>query len=259
MAQVFIRCYAELNNFLPNERQYSTFSFIRPQNTRIGILLKEIEIPIENVDLILVNGESVDASYILQENDRISLYPVFETFDISSVTKLSERPLRQPRFVVDVHLGKLANYLRMFGFDTLYKNNFSSEDLLLISNNEGRTLLSKNKSLLDNGSLTRAFFIKDTDPRFQLIDVLERFDLFSSARPFTRCITCNSLLQHVDKHSIRSRIPPKVLEYCDEYQHCTTCDQIYWKGSHYTHMQNFIQDILEKFKGYYQSNKSSVR
>lgn len=246
MPQIFVRCYAELNDLLPKEMQFSTFPLSLLQNTLVQVLIERIGLPLEAIDLVLVNGEPVDLSHSLEANDYISLYPVFESFDISSIEKLHEHPLRQLRFVLDVHLGKLANHLRMFGFDTLYQNNYSDKDLLSSSINEKRILLSKDKSLLDNKSLTRAFLVKEKVPQSQLIEVFDRFDLYTSVKPFTRCITCNTLLQRVEKQSILTRIPDKVIKWCDEYQWCTKCDRIYWKGSHYVHMQSFIHDILQR-------------
>jgi uncharacterized protein with PIN domain len=144
----------------------------------------------------------------------------------------------------------------MLGFDTLYQNNFTDEILLSLSINECRILLSKDKSLLRNETLTHAYYIKGNNPQHQLEEILERFDLYELATPFTRCIECNSLLQYVDKKTILSRIPSKVKEWCDEYLLCVSCDRIYWKGSHYQHMNTFIQKVLQGRSLTDQSDKS---
>lgn len=139
----------------------------------------------------------------------------------------------------------------MFGFDTLYRNDYTDEKLCNISLNEHRTLLSKDKSLIEYEALIRAYLIKNNEPRLQLIEVLERFDLYSMASPFTRCIECNSLLQTVEKEPVLLRIPSSVKEWCNEYKCCSSCDRIYWKGSHYHHMNTFVQHILH---GQFQSD-----
>lgn len=254
MPFVSIRCYAELNDFLPPNQAFITFPLSLPPNTLLKDIADRIGIPSDLIDLVLVNNKPVGLSYHLEENDRVAFYPVFENFDISSVTKVRDHPLRQPKFILDVHLGKLANYLRMLGFDTLYQNNWTKESLITISRNENRILLSRSKSLLNIESLTHAYLIKDTDPHFQLIEALERFDLYSQASPFSRCIECNSKLQLVEKKAILSQIPQKVKDWCNEYQQCSACDRIYWKGSHYQRMNAFVQNILQSHADYLNKN-----
>ena len=210
MLHVSVRCYAELNDLLPREQQFITSSLSLPLNTTIEELVRKIGISQSAIDLVLVNENSVSMAYQLKENDRVALYPVFESFDISSVTEVRNHPLRKPRFVLDVHLGKLANHLRMFGFDTLYRNDYTDGILLTISINEHRILLSKDKSLVENEALTHTYLIKNKEPRLQLIEVFERFDLYNLAAPFTRCIECNSPLQFVEKKAVLSRIPSLV-------------------------------------------------
>jgi uncharacterized protein with PIN domain len=246
MLQVSIRCYAELNDFLPMEKRFVTSSISLLSNTRIEELANKIGISPNVIDLVLANGTSVSMMYLLEENDRIALYPVFESFDISSITEVRNHPLRQPRFVLDVHLRKLTNHLRMFGFDALYRNNYTNEILIALSINEHRILLSKDRSLLETESLLHAYNVKNKDPRLQLIEVLERFDLYNLVALFTRCIECNTILQNFDKHAVLSPIPPKVKEWCTKYQWCSFCDRIYWEGSHYLHMQEFIQSVLRR-------------
>ena len=244
MAQALIRCYAELNDHLPPEKRMVTFPYLIDQEFSVRDLIERLTIPADEVDMVIVNGESVDFSCLVKDGDRISLYPVFETFDISSATKVRSTPLRQPRFVVDVHLGKLANHLRMMGFDTLYRNNFTEEDLVRLSSEERRSLLSKNRKLLESGAIVRGYCVKEKDPRLQLIEVLRRFDLFSITSPFTRCIECNNVLHAVNKDSIAERLPPKVRDLFSEFQLCEACDRLYWRGSHYQRMKAFVDDAL---------------
>ena len=244
MPFVSIRSYAELNDFLPPNRGFVTFPLSLPPNAILKDITNKIGIPSDLIDLVLVNSNPVGLSYHLEENDRVAFYPVFENFDISSVTKIRDHPLRQLKLILEVHLGKLAHYLRMFGFDTLYQNNWTKESLITISKNENRILLSRSKPLLDIESLTHAYLIKNIDPHFQIVEVLEWFDLYNLASPFTRCIECNSKLQLVEKEAILSRIPLKVKDWCNEYQRCSSCDRIYWKGSHYQHMNAFVQKIF---------------
>jgi uncharacterized protein with PIN domain len=208
-------------------------------------MIEALGVPHTEVDLILVNSRSVDFSYLVQNGDRISVYPVFETFDITPLVRLRPHPLRETRFVLDVHLGRLTTYLRMLGFDALYRNDYADEELARISSSEGRILLTRDRGLLKRSIVTHGYCLRTTNPRQQLIEVLRRFDLFASVKPFQRCLHCNGLLQPVDKTAISQRLLPKTRQYYDEFHCCRVCDRIYWKGSHYQRMQQFVDSVLQ--------------
>lgn len=244
MPSASIRFYAELNDHLSLGKRYNNITISIEDSTSLRELIQSLGVLCDDVDLVLVNGESVDLHYILSDNDRVSVYPVYESFDISSLTKIRERPLRQPRFVLDCHLGKLAYYLRMLGFDTLYRSDFHDDELIAISNTERRTLLSRDRRLIEESSLTRAFRVRETNPRLQVVEVLRRFDLFGSTRPLQRCLRCNMILSPINKGAVLDRLLPMVKERYEEFQTCLTCNRVYWKGSHYQRMQAFIAMVL---------------
>jgi uncharacterized protein with PIN domain len=245
MNQAKFRFYAELNDFLPPEKRQQAFSHTFELNPSVKDMIEALGVPHTEVDLILVNDHSVDFSYLLQNGDRISVYPVFESLDISPLVRVRPQPLRETRFVLDVHLGRLATYLRMLGFDTLYRNDYEDDELAHISSAEGRILLTRDRGLLKRSIVTHGYCLRATNPQQQLIEVLRRFDLFESVKPFQRCLHCNGLLQPVDKADISDRLPPKTRQYYDEFKHCRACDRIYWKGSHYQRMQQFIDRVLQ--------------
>lgn len=234
---------------MPPERQRVPFELELSDQATIRDSLKLLAVPDLEVDLVLVNGVSVDLSYTVREGDKVSIYPVFESFDISSVEQVRAQPLRQPRFVLDVHLGKLAYHLRMLGFDTLYRNDYNDTELLTISTNEKRALLTKDRKLLEDPTVTRGYCVKGKDPREQLLEVLRRFDLHASINPFIRCLLCNSLLEPVSKDAVLHRLPEKVKELFNDFQFCATCDRVYWKGSHYERMEEFIRGLKKEQKG----------
>ena len=245
---IWIRFYAELNDRLPAEQRFQTFPRSLSTNTTVSSVIEQVGIRLSEIDLVLVNSVSVDSSYALKHGDRVSVYPVFESFDITPVTKLREKPLRQPRFVLDVHLGKLAYFLRMLGFDTLYRNDFQDKELITIASDERRVLLSKDRELLSDPLVTRGYHVRAKHPREQLNEVLERFDLFHSVAPLQRCLRCNSVLEPVDKAIVRHLLPPAVEESFNEFQRCPGCDRVYWKGSHYVRMNDFVHDVLNHQK-----------
>lgn len=243
MAQADFRFYAELNYFLPPSRRLVSFAHIFEARPSIKDMIEAQGVPHTEVDRILVNGESVDFCYIVQDGDRISVYPVSDT-DITQSSRVRPKPLLVPRFVLDVHLGKLATSLRMLGFDTLYRNDYADEELAHISSTEERILLTRDRGVLMRSVVTHGYYVRETDPQQQVVEVLRRFNLFGSVAPFQRCLRCNGLLSPVSKETIIDQLPPQIKQEVDEFHRCIDCGQIYWKGSHYERMQKFVEGVL---------------
>jgi uncharacterized protein len=243
MPAATIRFYAELNSFLPFNRLFTSFPFLFEDRVSVKHALESLGVPHTEVDLIIVNGESVNFSYILQDQDLISIYPVFETIDIQSIVKVRLAPLRETRFVLDMHLGKLATYLRMLGFDADYSNNRQDEELAEISMRDRRILLTRDVGLLKRKAVTHGYYVHEIYPRRQVVEVVKRFDLFASLQPFQRCLVCNGLLHPVSPDSVKGLVPPGVSGMYSEFYQCQICGRNYWKGSHYQRMARFIENI----------------
>jgi uncharacterized protein with PIN domain len=244
---VSFRFYAELNDFLPANKRQRTFSHAFELRASVKDMIEALGVPHTEVDLILVQGESVDFSYLVQDGDRISVYPVFESVDITPLVRVRPQPLRKTRFILDVHLGRLARYLRMLGFDTLFRNDYTDVELAHISSREGRILLTRDRGLLKRSIVTHGYCLRMTNPRRQLTEVLHRFDLFGTIQPFQRCLRCNGLLEPVDKAAIVDRLSAPTRQYYDEFRRCQVCDHIYWQGSHYERMKRFIDTVIGKY------------
>ena len=241
--QVTFRFYEELNDFLPAEKRKVPFEHKFIYRTSVKDIIESLGIPHTEIDLILVNGKSVDFNYIVRDSDEISVYPVFESLDISDVQHLRSQPLRDPKFIADVHLGSLASYLRMFGFDVKYKNNITDDDIIEISIEEQRTILTRDRNLLKNNKITHGYFVRNGEIQDQVKEVIKRFDLRNEIKEFLRCLECNSILIPVKKENIEDRIPQKVKEWQTEFWYCKHCDKIYWKGTHYKKMRKFIEQM----------------
>jgi uncharacterized protein with PIN domain len=244
MKHAQFRFYAELNDFLPRERRFSDFGHAFDGHPSIKDTIEALGVPHTEVDLILANGESVDFSYQLQDDDRISIYPVFENFDITPIQRLRPRPLRVVRFVLDTHLGRLAAYLRLLGFDTLYRNDADDPELARISRDEQRVLLTRDRGLLKRSIVTHGYYIRETDPQKQVVEVVLHFDLFRVIEPFRRCLRCNGVLEEVSKDEISSQLPPLASQSFDEFRRCQGCGKVFWKGSHYERMAQLIEHVL---------------
>jgi uncharacterized protein with PIN domain len=207
-------------------------------------MIEAFGVPHTEVDLILIDGESVDFSYVVQDGDRVAVYPVFESLDIQPLLRVRPRPLRQPRFVLDAHLGRLAAYLRMMGFDTLYRNDYGDAELARISQDEHRILLTRDRGLLKRSAVTHGCYVRETDARRQLKEVLDRFDLARLVAPFQRCLRCNALLEPVAKEEVAARLPETTSREYDTFQRCPQCERIYWQGGHYRRMRKLIESQL---------------
>ena len=249
MSHVELRFYAELNDFLRDAWKKKRFRLELNRRTSVKDLIESLGVPHTEVEIILANGVSVDFSYIVKDSDDLSIYPMFESVDVSPILQLRDEPLRETRFVLDCHLGRLARYLRQFGFDTLYRNDYSDDDLAEISSTQHRILLTRDRNLLKRSIITHAYFIRDHDPRKQLDEVIRRFDLKNRIIPFGRCTRCNGIVEEVDKTAIEDRLEPKTRKYFDTFWQCSSCGQIYWEGSHVKHMLELTDEVLNSEAG----------
>jgi uncharacterized protein with PIN domain len=249
MSHVELRFYAELNDFLRDAWKKKRFRLELNRRTSVKDLIESLGVPHTEVEVILANGVSVDFSYIVKDSDDLSIYPMFESVDVSPILKLRDEPLRETRFVLDCHLGRLARYLRQFGFDTLYRTDYNDDDLAEISSTQHRILLTRDRNLLKRSIITHAYFIRDHDPRKQLDEVIRRFDLKNRIIPFGRCTRCNGIVEEVDKTAIADQLEPKTRKYFDTFWQCSSCGQIYWEGSHVKHMLELTDEVLNSEAG----------
>jgi len=244
MSYVELRFYAELNDFLRDAQKQTRFKIELNRRTSVKDLIESLGVPHTEVEVILANGKSVDFSYIVKRQDDLSIYPMFESVDVTPILRLREEPLRDTCFVLDCHLGRLARYLRQFGFDTLYRNDYTDDELADTSASEHRILLTRDRNLLKRSIITHGYFVREFDPRKQLDEVIRRFDLRSQIIPFGRCTRCNSMVETVDKKTVEHLLEPKTRQYFDEFWQCTGCGQVYWEGSHVKHMLKLTDEVL---------------
>ncbi len=236
-----IRFYAELGDLLPPEWRARDVERAAAPGQTVKDLIESMGVPHTEVDLILVNGEPVDFAHRLKDGERISVYPVFEALDIASTSPLRARPLREPRFAADVHLGRLARFLRLLGFDTLYRTDWSDASLVEVAREEHRTVLTRDRGLLKRNAVDHGYLVRNTEAPAQLAEVIERFDLRSSLRPFTRCPACNGEVAMVAKETVVDRLPPRTACHYHEFWQCRGCGKVYWKGGHFRSLEELVQ------------------
>ena len=232
MSAAQFRFYAELNDFLPDQNRGNELTRYFGVSGSVKDFVESFGVPHTEVDLELANSKPVDFSCPVRDGDRVSVYPVFESLDISSVSRVRRVPLRALRFLLDVHVGRLAAYLRMAGFDTLHGNQASDSELAGIAASEGRVLLTRDRYLLMRTAVDRGHWVRSTEPKQQLLEVVKRFDLVGSMHPFTRCLECNTILEEASRETLLERLPPKIREK-DVFPVCPSCQRVYWVGSHH--------------------------
>jgi uncharacterized protein with PIN domain len=246
--QTFFRFYAELNDLLVAEKRGHSFVHRFAGRVSVKDMIESLGVPHTEIDLILVNGQSADFDYLVRDGDRISVYPVFEALDIAPLLRVRPKPLRTTSFVLDVHLGGLANYLRMLGFDTLYDRHAGDRELAEVAA-RGRILLTRDRGLLKRNTVTHGYCVRSKRPMDQTVEVLRRFDLVSQINPFVRCLHCNGMLEPVEKEKVEHRLEENTMRSYEEFALCQACDRVYWKGSHYDAMKRQVLAIREKLRG----------
>ena len=234
------RFYAELNDFLPRGRRQRAFGYRFHGTPSVKDTIEAIGVPHTEVDVILVDGHSVGFDYLLMGGERVAVYPVFERYDVSPLTRLRPAPLRKSRFIADVHLGTLARNLRLLGFDTLWERDLDDEAIIGIAHDDERIILTRDTGILKNGRVTHGYWVRSTDPEEQLEEVVAAIDLAGAVRPYTRCMECNGELEQVERQDVARSVPLQVFLVYRDFRRCQRCHRIYWRGSHLKRLDSIV-------------------
>lgn len=228
------RFYEELNDFLPLEKRKTTFQYAFYGTPSLKDAIEALGVPHTEVDLILVNGTAKKFSSKLNPADRVAVYPV---------SHLRKQPLRKPKFILDVHLGKLARYLRLLGFDVLYQNNYEDTQIVKLAQQKRRIILTRDIGLLKNKKVLRGYWLRSTQPKQQLQEIVLRFDLANKIKPFIRCLECNGKIITVGKKLVDKRLAAATRKYYEKFYRCHHCKRIYWQGSHYQKLKKIVDEF----------------
>jgi uncharacterized protein len=229
--------HGSLNDFVRRMKRHTWTPYTFSGKPSVKDSIEAIGVPHLEIREVQVNGEIVTISYGLQPGDEVQVYP----YDGREDELLSG--IATCRFVLDVHLGTLARSLRMLGFDTVYENTLTDKAIAGIAQAEQRIVLTRDVNLLKHKAIPFGYWLRSQHTEEQLQEVIRRFRMIDHIRPFTRCMVCNGEIAEVPKYVVVDQLPPKTKLYFDEFYQCSSCQRVYWKGSHYEQMLGFINTL----------------
>ena len=240
-----LRCrfYGALNRFLAPSHRYRAFSYAVKGVPAIKDTLEALGVPHTEIDCVVVNGRAVTFSYHIRGGERILVYPDAGMVKLKKIIRrsLKPNPPANPKFILDVHLGKLARHLRLLGFDIFYGKESQDAAIVRLGRRTGRIILTRDIALLKNKSVRHGYFVRATDPKKQIREIVRHFALGEKMRPFRLCLVCNGKIRRVAKSKVESRLPPLTKKYCEKFYQCLNCDKIYWQGAHYKQLLRIIK------------------
>lgn len=236
------RFYAALNRFLAPHHRYRTFSHTVKGTPSVKDTLEALGVPHTEIDCIIVDGRSVGFKYHIRGGEHIRIYPEAKTVKLSKVLSLKPRLPVNPKFVLDVHLGKLARHLRLLGCDAVYDKEITDPEIINLAHRERRIVLTRDIGLLKHKQLRHGYFVRAIDPDRQIREVVKYFALAAKAHPFRLCLQCNGKIRKVSKLKIIHCLPEMTKKYYKEFYFCRNCGKIYWQGAHYKRLLKIIKE-----------------
>ncbi len=238
---VRLNLHGDLDFFLRSGARGRSIERTLSEKTSVKDVIEACGVPHPEIDLILVDGQPVDFHSGIVGAANIELYPVRTTPPAFKYKRL--QVITASTFIADGHLGKLARDLRLLGFDVAYDPTAEDRRLLEIMERENRALLTRDRRLLMHAVVKTGYCPRSQNAYEQTIEVIRRFDLLGSIAPFTRCLRCNAALRQVSKAEVIESLEPLTKIYYEQFRRCTGCGQIYWAGSHFSKLQNRLDQI----------------
>ncbi len=153
------------------------------------------------------------------------------------------------KFIVDHNVGKLAKWLRMMGYDTLFFTGDDDWQMIITALNEGRVILTRDTQIMRRGVIAsgrlKAILIQSDKPEQQMQQVVETLNLDCESNLFTICLECNQPLEERTRQQVKERVPPYVFQTQDQYVECPSCHRIYWKGTHWQAMTKKLEKLRQ--------------
>jgi len=244
--KVRLRFHGDLSVFLGSEAG-DVIERRLAEKTSIKDVIESCGVPHPEVDLILIDEQTVGFDHTLTTDTTVEVFPVR-----NRGTNRTEKRLQTvgiARFVADGHLGGLTRNLRLLGFDVAYPKNADDRELLDVMARENRALLTRDRHLLMHGIVQHGYCPRSQNADEQTIEVVRRFDLSELIAPFARCVRCNAPLEEAAKADVIDKLEPLTKIYYEQFRRCPGCKQIYWSGSHFPKLQKRIEAIRSRVRG----------
>jgi uncharacterized protein with PIN domain len=241
-----LRFHGDLNIFLGSKAVDAVIERQLAEKTSIKDVIESCGVPHPEIDLILVDKQTVGFDHTLANDTEVELFPVENRVTVHTEKRLQTVGIA--RFVVDGHLGGLMRNLRLLGFDVAYRQNADDRQLLEVMVHENRALLTRDRRLLMHAIVQHGYWPRSQNADEQTIEVVRRFDLSELIAPFTRCLRCNAPLEAAAKADIIDELEPLTKIYYDQFRRCPDCKQIYWSGSHFPKLQKRIEEIRSRIR-----------
>jgi uncharacterized protein len=245
--KVRLRFHGDLSVFLGSKAGDAVIERRLAEKTSIKDVIESCGVPHPEVDLILVDEQTVGFDHTLATDTKVEVFPVE-----NRGTDRTDKQLQLVgmfRFVSDGHLGRLTRNLRLLGFDVAYCQNADDRQLLEVMVRENRALLTRDRRLLMHAIVQHGYWPRSQNADEQTIEVVRRFDLSELIAPFTRCLRCNAPLEAAAKADIIGKLEPLTKIYYDRFRRCPDCKQIYWSGSHFPKLQRRVEEIRSRARG----------
>jgi len=240
--RIEVHFYGDLPLFVRPRRGRTVVERQLREKTSVKDAIEACGVPHPEIDLILVNQQPVDFTNLLQSAATIEVFPVPAPPQLYPASRLQRRG--RERFVADGHLGKLTRDLRLLGIDVAYAPQASDRELVALSGNDDRALLTRDRPLLMHAAVRDGYYPRSQLAEEQTREVINRFELRPAIRPFARCLRCNGLLAGVEKGEVIAQLEPLTKIYYEAFRRCGQCGQIYWGGSHFEKLQARIDRLL---------------
>jgi uncharacterized protein len=241
---VEVRVYGPLADFLPRWQRHKTLVVSLGSRASVKDVLESVGVPHPEIDVVLVDGEAVGFDRVVEGGERIAAYPRFRDLDLGDVRRAGPDEPPPARFVLDVHLGRLARLLRLAGFDADHAEGRDDAEIVALAARTGRVVLTRDVGLLKRAAVRHGAFVRAIEPLAQFVEVGRRYDLGPRAAPFTRCLVCNGSLRTVGRDDAAPLVPEGVAQRHDEFLGCAACGRVFWKGSHHARLAQLLEHAL---------------
>ncbi|MCX8057647.1 MAG: Mut7-C ubiquitin/RNAse domain-containing protein [Ignavibacteria bacterium] len=242
-----IKFHDELKKFL-KKKSNGFIKHIFIDQTTVKDLIEAFGIPHTEVEVILVNKESVDFNYKIKDGDKIEVFPQYKSELHKKAKRLKYKFKGKPKFVADVHLGKLVREMRKLGLDVYYNSNFDDERIVDISNSENRIIITRDLGLLKRKNVKFGIYLKSNHTKEQLKEIFSKYDLAKLINPLTLCLECGTRLKRISKEKAILKLKNHQFEKSMKFYFCTKCEKIYWQGSHYQRMLKSIEKEIPRLR-----------